>query len=372
MLDLRQFTYEAARYRRNELDIPVVVVTGSAGKTSVKELTGAILAAVWGDKCFMSPANKNTKIALASQVLTMPLATKVAVFEMGARRRHDFEIPLSYLRPSVVVLLNLGTAHVGEFGSIENLRTEKLSALRTPTAEVLVISGDDKLILNEGLRTQKKIFTFGRSDHCQIQLLEESSESVLLRVAGSECRFACSWESSEKGLNIAAAVAICQALGVPSDAIQKALRTFKGVPRRFEILKWNGVTAIDDAFNASPESMMIGLRKVRGLYSDKKILLVLGSMLELGENCRSAHCAVANLIWQLFGDELKQGRVQVITVGNEAALILEQLQALGLRRTGETFKTVEEARAPILSRVQEFEILYLKGAKAVQLQKILN
>lgn len=373
MLDMRQFTYEAARQRRSNLNLPVVVVTGSAGKTSVKELTGAILADVWGNRCFMSPANKNTKIALASQVLTMPLETKVAVFEMGARRRQDFQIPLGYLQPSVVALLNLGTAHVGEFGSLENLRAEKLSALQWPTANVLVIFGDDELILKEALQTQKKLIAFGRSEHCQIQLLEESADSVLLRVFGSECRLTCSWQSSEKGLNIAAAVAICQAVGgVSLDAVQNALMNFKGVPRRFEILPWNGITAIDDAFNASPESMIKGLQKVHQLYFDKKILLVLGSMLELGANCQSAHRDVANIVWQLFGTKIEEGSVEVITIGQEAAFISDRLRDKGRHQPISKFATVEESLAHVHKRAKEFEIIYLKGAKAVQLQKILK
>lgn len=372
MLDLRQFTYEVARRRRKELNLPVAVVTGSAGKTSVKELTGAIFAAVWNDQYFMSPANKNTKIALASQMITLPEQTKAAVFEMGARRLHDFEIPLSYLQPTVVALLNLGTAHVGEFGSLENLRREKLSALHWPSAETLVVFGDDSLILQEGHQTQKKLITFGTNADCQVRLLEESAQSILLQIDGTEHSFDCSWESSEKGLNVAAAVAISRAFGISIDTVKKALAGFRGVPRRFEIIAWNGIVAIDDAFNASPESMKKGLRKVHQLYPDKKILLVLGSMLELGESCQAAHYKVGNLIWELFSNRLSDGAVEVITIGKEAALILDQLQACGSSRSYSSFATVERARAEVLQRAQEFEVIYLKGAKATQLHKLLS
>jgi UDP-N-acetylmuramoyl-tripeptide--D-alanyl-D-alanine ligase len=372
MLDLRQFTYEAARIRRKEWNIPVAVVTGSAGKTSVKELTGAILKTMWGDRCFMSPANKNTKIALASQVLTLPQQTQVAVFEMGARRRYDFEIPLSYLQPSIVALLNLGTAHIGEFGSLENLQTEKLSVLKCPSAEVLIVSGDDELILDAGLRADKKMIKFGRSEHCEVRLLDEELDSVLLQIDGRIYRFACSWQSSEKGINIAAAVAISKAFGAGMEAVELALRNFQGIPRRFELIQKDGISFIDDAFNASPESMIKGLHKVSQLYPDKKVLLILGSMLELGPNCQSAHRQVADAIHQLFGNKLECGSTEVITIGKEAKVIRDLLRDTGTISEGLCFENVNDAKAHVLKKVKEFEVVYLKGAKSVQLQKLLT
>lgn len=371
MVDLRQFTYEAARLRRKDINIPVAVVTGSAGKTSVKELTGAILKAMCGDRCFISPANKNTKIALASQILTLPQQTQVAVFEMGARRRHDFEIPLSYLQPSIVALLNLGTAHIGEFGSLENLQTEKLSVLKCSSAKVLVVSGDDELITETGLRAEIKMIRFGRSAQCEVRLLDESLDNVLLQIDGRIYRFACSWQSSEKGINIAAAVAISKAFGAGMEAVEFALRNFQGVPRRFELIQKDGISFIDDAFNASPESMVKGLQKVRQLYPDKKTLLILGSMLELGPNCESSHREVAGIIRQLFGNQLECGSLDIITIGKEAKVIMDQLRDTGTIGDGLCFENVDDAKAYVLKKVKEFEIVYLKGAKAVQLQKLL-
>ena len=125
--DLRKYLFNLATQRRPILTTEIAVITGSNGKTSVKEILGAILKVSHPKTNFISPANLNTKIALANQILRLPANCAVAGFGMGARRIGDFAVPLSYLQPSVVALLNIGTAHVGEFGSKENLAKEKIS-----------------------------------------------------------------------------------------------------------------------------------------------------------------------------------------------------------------------------------------------------
>ena len=368
--DLRQYLFSLAQQKRAQLNSQIAVITGSAGKTSVKEILGSILRS-HSEKCFISPDNQNTKIALANQILRLPPDCPKAAFEMGARRLQDFQIPLSYLQPSIVALLNIGTAHVGEFGSLENLWKEKLSGLSAPSAKTIIAFGDDSKILDYAHTTQKKVITFGFNDDNDIQVLSDTKDTVDLKIFGFHKVFSTSFVSSGKGINVAAAVSLALALDIPFETIVHGLSKFTGVARRFQIFKWQGLTAIDDAFNASPESMNLGLEQLQKTFTNKKTLLVLGSMLELGTESEKAHDAVADSIHRLF---LSQNTsLGLATVGDEALRIHSKALKLGLSKNqAKHFASAMEARAVIRQWSKEFEVIYFKGSKSIQLQNIFG
>lgn len=377
--DLREFLFAQAETRRSDLRAASAVITGSAGKTSVKELLGAILRACPDMSFHISPDNQNTKIALATQILRLPAGCTRAVFEMGARRLGDFVVPLRYLQPSVVALLNIGSAHVGEFGSPENLLREKLSALEAPTAQALVVPADDPRILAAALKTGKRVVTFGSGESTSdisfrhIGVLSEAQSSIEIDVSGEVRTFDLSYQTPGRAMNVTAAIAIALELGLPLEAIAKGLSSFTGVSRRFERIDWNGTPSIDDAFNASPESMKAGLSRLNEAYRDRKILLVLGSMLELGSSSTAAHQKIGRHICELFKDSIERDHIRLATIGSEAREIVTEAIRCGFPPDRvDSFHDATEARSPLFAIKSEFDVVYFKASKSMRLQDIFG
>lgn len=376
--NLREFLFSLAEKKRACLPTTIAVITGSNGKTSVKELIGAILRASSKFSLHVSPENQNTNTALATQILRLPVDTNLAVFEMGANKVGDFAQPLQFLKPNIVALLNIGTAHVGEFGSPESLFQEKISALSSDTAQTLVVASDNALILKKALQTRKRVISFGyvqsaSQSLCHVQIQNESEHSVELSINGQVSTFECGFQSPARALNVAAAVALGFAFDIPLQQIQKAICEFSGVSRRFQVSQWDGMQAIDDAFNASPESLKAGLELLEKLFSNQRILLVLGSMLELGSASPAKHREAAHLIWNLFGNSIQSRRLSLITVGDEAQIIAEEARELGFSSDQViSFANSQEAKPQILAMKNQFEVVYLKGSKSIGLQEILS
>ena len=366
--DLRQYLFRLAQLKRPLLSTKVAVVTGSNGKTTVKELLGSIIQVSHPKTHFISPANLNTKIALATQILRLPESCEVAGFEMGARRVGDFEIPLSYLQPSVVALLNIGSAHVGEFGSREKLCKEKLSGLFAPSAQILVVPSCSEMIMTEALKAHKQVITFGYSSHSSVRILESNADTVKLAVRGLEVSFHCPFMTCEKERNVAAAVAMALALEIPLDKIKQGLASFKGVSRRFQAFDWQGIPAIDDAFNASPESMATGLQEFAKIAKDKKSLLVLGSMLELGETSLHEHRKIADLILQTYSPT-----TNIAVVGEDAAVIASLLRERGFPQANLfVFSDSTSARTHLQPLRSQFQLAFFKGSKSIRLDRIFT
>lgn len=365
--DLRTFMFEAARRRRSTLPVKVAAMTGSAGKTTVKEILGHLL-----EGAFVSPANQNTKLALALQILRLPLGQDTAVFEVGARRVGDFQIPLSYLQPDVVTLLNIGSAHVGEFGSLENLVREKLSPLEFASVKTLVVPVEDGRILKHAREQGKALLTFGSGPTADVELIRESTEGVYLKVRKESVFVECPFRGPQKGLNIAAAIATAVAMGFPVNDLARRLGGFRGVERRFQAFNWQGRLAIDDAFNASPESMREGLRHLLSQTQNMKLLLVLGSMLELGPSSEMEHRKIGNYIGALFSEAIKAGHLTLVTIGSEGAFISAgDATALPADRIHH-FASSQEAKTTVESLVKQADVVYFKASKGIQLNKIFS
>lgn len=369
--NLRNFLFNAAMIRRQTLKTRTAAITGSAGKTTVKEMLGSILK-TWSQKnsktTHISVANQNTKLALAAQILRLPENTSFAVFEIGARRQGDFQIPFSYVHPQVITLLNIGSAHAGEFGSLENLVREKLSVLELNNAEAVVVCGDDTRIITHAQKHQKNIITFGFAENSDVRILSETNDGVSLKVDAKTLWVTCDFSGPRKALNLAAAFATAKTLGFETSDILEGLKNFQGVERRFQVFSWQGKKAIDDAYNASPESMREGLQYLSSICQNQKVLLVIGSMLELGAYSEQEHRALGEFILKTFPTETPL----LVTIGDEAAFVHEAVQGTVPASDLKHFATALEARPLVESMASTVDVIYFKGSKSIQLQKIFS
>lgn len=366
---LKKLLFQHALQKSQELSLQNIVIAGSAGKTSVKELISLVLE-TWNQRTFVvNPENHNTCIALAAQILRLKNRVDIGVFEIGARNTGDFEFPLQLLKPKVALLLNAGLAHVGEFGSVQNLLNEKLSVLKSETLEFAIINGDDSRILKTARDTNKPFVSFGRDDHNSIQVFSENGNEIIFRVGPKDIGFKVNVMPPNFSINLAAVLALAMYLNIPFSVIQTALLKFYGVKRRFESHMQKNNHIIDDAFNSSPESLYSGLKKVAEMAANRKVLLVLGSMKELGAETELQHRRVAHLIESLFRSQIKQNLLGLLFVGSETLAIIEELP----KSTNSIhFQHAEDAKNYFERVRTDFDMIYLKGSKSIHLDTLLN
>jgi UDP-N-acetylmuramoyl-tripeptide--D-alanyl-D-alanine ligase len=276
--------------------------------------------------------------------------------------------------PDVVGLINVGTAHLGIFGSIENLLATKLEIFRnSPHHAIQVAFHDDPRILENARKTGKKTLTFGVSPDASVSLvksewLSDGSMAVELRLPDRDnlkIQFGIAHEVFP--LNAAAAVALALAAGTKKSALADGLNGFRGVKGRYYLYRKNGLTIVDDSYNANPESMAAGLATLGRAYHHRDIVLVLGDMLELGSASSQAHYQIG----QKLPATLKPR--QLITVGPESRQIAAGARAAGFKEQAiASYDTVEELIAADIDWQALGQVLYAKGSNGVKLSKLID
>lgn len=272
---------------RARFTIPVVGVTGSNGKTTVKEMLRAALSAR-GAVC-ATAGNFNNEIGLPLSVLGLRPEHAFAVFELGASRKGDIAHLCAVAKPTAAVLTNIAPAHLEFFGSLENVlrtKSELLEAL--PPGAPAAIGGDDPMLapLVPGLGA--RAFTFGTGPANRFRAL--SGLPPRLSLDGTEIALPPAFAGSVHRLNAAAAAALATALGLSPEEIARGLAAYTPAPLRFaERRHPSGARLVIDAYNANPASMRAGLSTFLETSPEPARLAVLGDMRELGPESTRLH-----------------------------------------------------------------------------------
>lgn len=353
----------ARGYRRSLVDTKVVAITGSVGKTTTKELLRSMLRQC---RCVSaSPANHNNEIGVAQTLLSLPDVTDVAIVECGARRRGDLALLAALAVPDIVLITNIGSAHVGIFGSPQALLQGKLELLRhSPPRCLGIVNADCIELLAAASKLGHKLMTFGG----------QQADVVLTRVTYGEQQQHVRFHSTTRGsftlssadlhsalpINMAAAVAVCLVLDVPTTAMQAGSAVFCNAPSRFQTITRGELTIIDDTYNASPESMRCGLLALQRSWPAQRPVLVLGDMTELGAGAEEAHRQLAAQVQELQPALL-------VTIGKQArhiAAAVAEVQSL-------SFDDVEAFLQQKISLTQYSKLVYLKASRKLDLTRIV-
>ncbi|PRY29928.1 UDP-N-acetylmuramoyl-tripeptide--D-alanyl-D-alanine ligase [Pseudosporangium ferrugineum] len=294
-------------------------VTGSSGKTSTKDLLGQVLGRL--GPTVAPPGNRNNELGVPETVLLTTAETRFLVAELGARHVGDIAALMPIVRPHTGVVLGVGTAHLGEFGSREAIARAKAELVEALPADGLaVLNADDPVVAAMAGRTAARVVTFGRHSTARIRaervMLDGAARArfVLRTPAGSaEVSLRLHGEHFVTAALAAAAVALDHTHDVwlVADALSAATPRSEGRMRLSE--RPDGVTVLDDAYNANPESMVAGLRALVAVAAGRRrTVAVLGQMNELGEGSATAHAEVGRAAVRLGVDV-------VVAVGNRDA-----------------------------------------------------
>jgi len=291
-------------------DLSVIGLTGSSGKTTTKDLV-AQLAARLGPT--VAPAGSlNNELGYPHTVLRADEATRYLVLEMGARGAGHISYLADIARPRVGVVLNVGVAHIGEFGSVEGIAAAKGElAEAVPVDGVAVLNADDEWVRKMAVRTRGRVVLVGESPDADVRaddvtLDERGRASYTLRVARGSVPVRLRVSGRHQVANSLAAAAVARELGMPLRELGDALGELElRSARRMDVFdRPDGVTVIDDSYNANPASLSAALRALAAVGDGRRTVAVLGYMAELGEFERSGHEEVGRLAAQLGVDRL--------------------------------------------------------------------
>ena len=281
------FAYQTiASYYRTLLDAKIVAITGSSGKTTLKELLKLVLTKV--GKVSATRFNYNNEIGVPKTLLEISDQDSFGVIEMGARHVGDISTLVKIASPDVAILTSVGSSHIGEFGSLEKIYKTKLEMIKDSGSGALKIGPADDPIISEVLKQYPNHLTVGSHEHANIRILRHFSTTSGMKIEYkiSDTLIAITLPIYHEALpiNVGYVLAVMHGLGIDPVIAQEALSTFKGLEGRFSLIKYNDMEIIDDAYNANYESMLMGLKSFKNMTEGKKSILVLGDMLELGEH----------------------------------------------------------------------------------------
>jgi UDP-N-acetylmuramoyl-tripeptide--D-alanyl-D-alanine ligase len=355
--DALETLQQLAKYHRQQFTIPFIAITGSNGKTTTKELIHEVLSTTY--KTYTTKGNLNNHIGIPLTILSVKKDAEIAVVEMGANHQKEIESYCAYTLPTHGLITNCGKAHLEGFGGIEGVRKGKgelFDYLKKNNGTAFIMADYDYLKeMSAGFREVK---TYG-TGHAEITGVVPAGHNEFLKVmmtGGTGLGDIQTHLVGDYNLpNLLAAITIGKYFKVDEQKIKFALEQYVPTNSRSQMIEKNGNKIILDAYNANPSSMKAAIENFAALEGNKKILL-LGGMMELGEESVAEHKALIELIkkylWQ-----------QVVLVGGDFNIIPHPYLY---------FPTSVQAREWLQQHQLDNATLLIKGSRSMQMEKILE
>jgi len=358
----------AAFYRRL-FNIPVTAVTGSTGKTTTKDMIHALLATNYN--VLKSEGNLNNQIGLPLTLFNLNKNHHMTVVEMGMSGFNEINRLAAIAEPSLGVITNIGLSHIESLGSRENILKAKLELFeRFDKRCTAILNADDDLLWGIQDKLTFPVIYYGTRNG--IDLCAESIESLngkgisyTLHSEGEKRRIRLNVPGRHNIYNSMAAVAVARHFGVEFEQIINAFQSIKTHKMRLEISNLNGgITVIDDAYNASPDSVVSALSVLKDLPGKRKIA-ILGDMLELGKYSEYAHRFVGKAVFSNGIDVL-------ITKGELSRVIADQALSMGM---GEERIFCLDNNEDVLNMLETFiesgDTILVKGSRGMKMEEIV-
>ena len=360
-----------ARHVVRRLGATLVALTGSAGKTSTKDLIAQVLQRK--APTVFTPGSLNNEIGLPLTALTATEETRFLVLEMGARGIGHIRYLTDLTPPKIGLVLNVGTAHIGEFGGREQIAQAKGELVESlPEDGAAILNADDPLVRAMASRTKAKVLFFGEADEADVRaenvrLTDSGQPAFTLHTPSGASDVTMRLYGEHHVSNALAAAAVAHELGMSAEEIATALSEAGSLSRwRMEVTERpDGVTIVNDAYNANPESMRAALRALAAMGQGRRTWAVLGKMAELGDEALAEHDAVGRLAVRLNVGKL------VAVGGREASWL--QLGAYNEGSWGEESVHVSDAQAAVdllRSELRPGDVVLVKASRSVGLESV--
>lgn len=366
--DCVDFLMEFAGWYREQYAIPVIGITGSAGKTTTKEMLAAVLATTFNIR--NTQGNRNNFIGVSLTLLNIDSLTEVAVVEMGTNHPGEIAKLTSIVQPTHAAITNIGSGHIGNFGSREAIFQEKTAlpeglkkncifyrniddpALRNYSREGIQIKDYG---LEAGAEFRGK--SLGISELGQVRFRLNQGPEIQLKIPGKHHLS-----------NALLAAAIGLDLGISPERIKTALESVEPATQRMEYFSEDGILFINDAYNSNPESLKaaIDFLSELPLHNGNRRFLVIGDMLELGGLSETLHREIGKYL-------LDKPIHFVFGFGKKSRIICELLaKEAGGKIDAEWFAEYQQVATAVHSKINAGDIILLKGSRAMSIEKVLN
>lgn len=366
---------EIASYKRSFYHIPIVAVTGSVGKTSTKDMIYSVLSQKY--KTLKTVGNNNNHIGLPLTLLRLK-QEEAAVIEMGMNHFGEISLLTNLTKPTLSVITNIGTSHIGNLGSRENILKAKLEILEGMEDKKIILNEDNDLLLkwekdkkeNCGLNKEDKIkiHSYGIEKQADVMAkeiqLKENGSSFKAKIGDKEFIVEVPVAGIHFVYNALCSICVGLELGLTIEEIQKGIATFQLTEKRMDIINLkNGAKIINDAYNASFESMQASL-KVLGEYKKNRKIAVLGDMFELGEHTKQLHEEV--------GKEVAKNHIDLLFCHGDYAIdIVKQAERAGMNREQiYFFETKDSLLEAMNEMIKPEDVILLKASNGMKFYEL--
>lgn len=358
--------YEIAKYKRNLYNIPVIAITGSVGKTSTKDMIANVVSQKY--KTLKTQGNHNNNIGLPFTILELQ-DEEAMVLEMGMNHFGEISLLTSIAKPTICVITNIGTSHIGNLGSRENILKAKLEILEGLREPVVVINNDNDLLHKwyEKNKENFNIHTYGIKEKSMLNAtntkLEEQSSSFECEINEKVENIKVNVGGEHFILNALCALTVGTLLEIPNDKLVYGIENFELTQKRMDICNLkNDIKIINDAYNASFESMQASLH-VLSEYKERRKIAVLGDMFELGEFAKELHKKV--------GEEVANNKIDILIANGENAKYIVETAKEKLNNENIYYLNTKEEIEEMLQKISKpGDVILFKASNGMQFYKI--
>lgn len=356
---------EVARAYRRELRSSVVGITGSNGKTTTKEMARHLLAEKLD--VVASPASFNNLVGVPLTLFGADAATRVVVLEMGANHPGEIARLAEIAQPDMGVITNVGRTHLEGFSSIEGVARAKAELFHAlPAGGCAILNADDKNLEKLRSLSDAKVRTFGIDNPADVfaDAIERDERGFRFRLNGAvEARL--SVPGRHNIYNALAAVAVCRMLGLDLEYLAGRLESFRLPSMRLEERSCRGVTLVNDAYNANPESVAAAIEELAGRKC-KRSFLLFADMLELGDQSARLHFEVGR-------HAARMGIDFFWATGEMARFAIDGARDAGMSgRRARVFPTAAELAKALQATLSKGDVALLKASRGMKLEQVMD
>ena len=361
---------DLASYQRSLFPFRVIAVTGTNGKSTTKEMIASIIETKY--KTLKTQGNLNNHIGLPLTLLKREPEHEVGVLEMGMSAAGEIKRLAEIAKPDIGVITNISAGHLGQLKTIKEVQAAKGELFDSLHKEgTAIVNADDPLVLELAKSLRIKKITYGIKEPADIQASDIQNKgnhgfTFTAKIFDQAIPVKLPQIGYCNIYNALAALATGHSLGITGKEMNLGLKNYQQIPQRNEQIHYEGMTLINDTYNANPQSMREALKTLKEINTQGKRFFIIGDMLELGPLSEPAH--------HELGQEIAGSNVDyLVTVGPLASLAAESAKVNVQQQLQiEKFNTHDEAANYLLQKVKKGDCLLVKGSRGSKMENVVQ
>ena len=364
--DTKKAIRDIAEFYRTILNVDVIAVTGSVGKTSTKDMLSSVISK--GFSTFATKGNFNNEIGVPLTIFQLDCSHQKAVVEMGMSNLGEISRLTKIAKPQVAVITNIGTSHIGNLGSQENILKAKLEVLECLDKDgIVILNGDDKFLWSAKKYISHNVIYYGieneDADFVAYNVAcDHKGSSFKLNINKTEYEFYVPIVGKHHIYNAMASIICGLHFGMDVEKIAEGVNMFTPSGMRQREIEIGNIKLIEDCYNASTDSMQSSLNVLKSLSQNRRGIAVLGDMLEQGSFAEDNHRIVGRYASQSGADTL-------LCVGKDAGYIADEAKKCGMQNVYE-FETNAQASEFLCKYAKDGDVILFKASRGMRLEEV--